>query len=52
MSNKNKNYQMPKTEVVRMKMETQLLAGSQSWPSGAPVNAQRNGYEDGGSEVW
>ena len=52
MSNKNKNYQRPTTEVVRLKMETQLLAGSQSWPSGAPVNAQRNGYEDGGSEVW
>ena len=37
-------YQMPKTEVVRMKMETHLLDGSQSWPAGAPANAQRNGY--------
>ena len=47
-----KNYQMPKTEVVRMKMEKQLLAGSQSYPSGAPVNAQRNGYGDAKTEVW
>jgi hypothetical protein len=52
MSNKNKNYQMPTTEVVRLKMETQLLAGSQSWPSGAPVNAQRNGYGDANDQVW
>ena len=52
MSNKNKNYQMPTTEVVRLKMETQLLSGSQSWPSGAPVNAKRNGYESTESEVW
>ena len=50
---KMKNYQTPTTEVVRMKMETHLLDGSQSWPAGAPVNAQRNGYgdaQDGG--VW
>ena len=52
MSNKNKNYLMPTTEVVRLKMETQLLAGSQSWPSGAPVNAQRNGYGDANDQVW
>lgn len=43
---------MPKTEVVRLKMETQLLAGSQSWPAGVPVNAQRNGYESTESDVW
>ena len=52
MSNKNKKYQMPTTEVVRLKMETQLLAGSQSWPSGAPVNAQRNGYGEAQTDVW
>lgn len=52
MSNKNKIYQMPTTEVVRMKMETQLLAGSQSWPAGAPVNAQRNGYGEANNHVW
>lgn len=47
-----KGYQMPTTEVVRMKMEARLLAGSQSWPAGVPVNAQRNGYEYGGNDVW
>jgi hypothetical protein len=49
---KKTTYQMPTTEVVRMKMETRVLAGSQSWPSGAPVNAQRNGYGDAISEDW
>lgn len=43
---------MPKTEVVRMKMEKQLLAGSQSYPAGAPVNASRTGYGDALSEDW
>ncbi len=52
MSNKNKNYQMPTTEVVRMKMEARLLAGSQSWPADAPVNAQRNGYGDENIIDW
>jgi hypothetical protein len=47
-----KNYQMPKTEVVRMKMETKLLAGSQSYPSGAPVNASRTGYGDENIIDW
>lgn len=50
--NKNKNYQMPTTEVVRMKMETHLLDASQSWPAGVPVNAQRNGYGNANNEVW
>lgn len=43
---------MPTTEVVRLKMGSQLLAESQSWPSGAPVNAQRNGYGNANNEVW
>ena len=50
--NKNKHYLVPTTEVVQVKMETHLLEESQSWPAGAPVNAQRNGYEEGGSDVW
>lgn len=52
MSNKNKNYQIPTTEVVRLEMGTHLLDGSQTWPAGAPVNAQRNGYGDANNHVW
>ena len=52
MSNKNKNYQMPTTEVVRLEMTAQILVESQTWPAGAPVNAQRNGYGDPISEDW
>ena len=47
-----KIYRKPTTEVGRMKMGANVLAGSQSWPSGAPVNAQRNGYGDPISEDW
>ena len=52
MRNKMKSYQIPTTEVVRMKMETHLLDGSQSWPEGAPVNAQRNGYGSEEVVMW
>ena len=47
-----KIYRKPTIEVVRTKMGANVLAGSQSWPAGVPVNAQRNGYENGGSDVW
>ena len=50
--NKNKHYLVPATEVVQVKMETHLLEESQSWPAGAPVNAQRNGYGDAQTDVW
>ena len=52
MSNKNKNYQMPTTEVVRLEMTAQILVESQTWPAGAPVNAQRNGYGEANNHVW
>ena len=47
-----KFYQMPETEVCRIKMEAHLLDGSQSWPAGAPLNAKRNGYGEAISEDW
>lgn len=46
------NYQNPTVEVVPMIGETRILSGSQSYPSGAPINAQRNGYGDAISEDW
>ncbi len=52
MSNKNKIYQMPTTVVVRLEMKAQILAESQTWPAGAPVNAQRNGYGEANNHVW
>lgn len=45
-------YQLPTTEVVRVQMGAHLLDSSQSWPSGAPANAHRNGYGEATSEVW
>jgi hypothetical protein len=45
-------YQIPTVEVVRMKTSTHLLDSSQSYPAGAPVNANRNGYGEAHNEVW
>ena len=45
-------YQSPTTEVVRVQMGAHLLDSSQSWPSQAPVNAERKGYGNGISEDW
>jgi hypothetical protein len=49
-----KNYLMPATKVVQMKTVSHVLGGSQSWPSNAPVNAERRGYEKGNDlgENW
>jgi hypothetical protein len=49
-----KNYLMPATKVVQMKTASHVLGGSQSWPSNAPVNAERRGYEKGNDlgENW
>ena len=51
MSRKN-FYQTPATEVCRVKMESHVLDASQSWPAGAPANAQRNGYGEAEEGVW
>ena len=40
MKKEKMNYQTPATE------------SSQSWPSNAPVNAERKGYGNGVSEDW
>jgi len=43
-------YSQPVTSVTEVKMECQLLAGS---PVGNPgVNASREGYGTGSSEIW
>lgn len=50
---KKSNYLAPTTEFVEVKMGSHLLDASQSWPAGAPANAQRNGYGDAQDEgVW
>ena len=49
---KKSMYLTPATEVVLVKMEAKVLSGSQSWPSGAPANAHRNGYGEAISEDW
>ena len=46
-------YKQPVTAVAEWKMENQLLAGSPAGPAGAPgVNASREGYGTGSSEIW
>lgn len=52
MKKEKMNYQTPATEIVGVEMGAHLLDSSQSWPSNAPVNAERKGYGNGVSEDW